>query len=463
MNSTYVQKASLLQKSSASKMASVLDSSAQSESLQRKADMANNAVQRAEAPRPNNTGMPDNLKAGIESLSGFSMDDVRVHYNSSKPATVQALAYTQGTDIHVAPGQEKHLPHEAWHVAQQMAGRVSPTTNINGMPVNDNAGLEHEADVMGEKAVQCKDFYRPNSTCCKRKTDVAQCMGQDKIEAKMCELSGIGKDTTKAYEGLCGGWSLFMLKNPQKALEIWQKFESVTAGNDKEWEEKLKGVFKKVVECQLRLSHADSDDGALDIGGVNLFLTEEEQKDLGVLEKMLGVVPGEESLSMTQDDAEKKLKEFVGIVSCDDSSYDDSKYESFVGGSQSIIGNAGNQETDDDPQSKKINILKEKFIRTLVLNKIMSEEFTSGKWLLSTDCHFMSISFNSSDKCSGVVSETNESGIVEFDSIDRLVTILVKEESFLHMDSWFDDKIVFSCWLKQVDESTINGISDFVF
>jgi hypothetical protein len=69
---------------------------------------------------------------------------------------VQALAYTQGTDIHVAPGQEKCLPREAWHVAQQMAGRVSPTTNINGMPVNDNAALEHEADVMGEKAVQCK-------------------------------------------------------------------------------------------------------------------------------------------------------------------------------------------------------------------------------------------------------------------------------------------------------------------
>lgn len=110
---------------------------------------------RFEAPvqsRMNMTGMPDHLKAGIEELSGFSMDDVRVHYNSDKPATVQALAYTQGTDIHVAPGQEQHLPHEAWHVAQQMAGRVEPTTEVGGMPVNDNADLEHEADVMGAKA-----------------------------------------------------------------------------------------------------------------------------------------------------------------------------------------------------------------------------------------------------------------------------------------------------------------------
>lgn len=115
------------------------------ESLQMKPDTT---MQR----KPNNTGLPDNLKAGVENLSGYSLDDVKVHYNSSQPATVQALAYTQGTDIHVAPGQEQHLPHEAWHVAQQMAGRVEPTTEVGGMPVNDNAGLEHEADIMGSKA-----------------------------------------------------------------------------------------------------------------------------------------------------------------------------------------------------------------------------------------------------------------------------------------------------------------------
>ena len=161
MQTTYAQKNENAVQKKRKSSVSIIDSSSQSESLQRKANMANNAAQREEAPRPNNTGMPDNLKAGIESLSGFSMDDVRVHYNSSKPATVQALAYTQGTDIHVAPGQEKHLPHEAWHVAQQMSGRVAPTTNINGMPVHDNAGLEHEADVMGEKAMQRKEKKHP--------------------------------------------------------------------------------------------------------------------------------------------------------------------------------------------------------------------------------------------------------------------------------------------------------------
>ncbi len=180
MSTTYAQRQTTAQKKDASSASSVLDASSQSESLQRKADMANSAAQRTEAPRPNNTGMPDNLKSGIESLSGFSMDDVRVHYNSSKPATVQALAYTQGSDIHVAPGQEKHLPHEAWHVAQQMAGRVSPITNINGMPVNDNTALEHEADVMGEKAVNNKydtgalSFQSISTNCLLKKTRVLQ-------------------------------------------------------------------------------------------------------------------------------------------------------------------------------------------------------------------------------------------------------------------------------------------------
>ncbi len=107
--------------------------------------------------KPNNTGLPDNLKSGIEALSGLSMDSVRVHYNSSQPAQLSALAYAQGTDIHVAPGQEQHLPHEAWHVVQQAQGRVRPTMQMkDGVPVNDDQGLEHEADVMGERAAQMK-------------------------------------------------------------------------------------------------------------------------------------------------------------------------------------------------------------------------------------------------------------------------------------------------------------------
>ena len=113
------------------------------------------AIQRVEAaPSSNRTGLPDSLKSGVENLSGMSLDSVKVHYNSDKPAQLNALAYTQGSEIHVAPGQEQHLPHEAWHVVQQAQGRVQPTMQMmEGVPVNDDAGLEHEADAMGAKAV----------------------------------------------------------------------------------------------------------------------------------------------------------------------------------------------------------------------------------------------------------------------------------------------------------------------
>lgn len=118
--------------------------------LQMKAAPA--AVQLEEAPR-NDTGLPDRLRAGIESLSGYSMDGVKVHYNSSQPAQLNALAYAQGTDIHVGPGQEQHLPHEAWHIVQQAQGRVQPTRQMKGStPVNDDPGLEAEADRMGALA-----------------------------------------------------------------------------------------------------------------------------------------------------------------------------------------------------------------------------------------------------------------------------------------------------------------------
>ena len=109
------------------------------------------------ASEGNQTGLPDNLKSGIESLSGMSMDSVKVHYNSDKPAQLNALAYAQGINFHVGPGQEKHVPHEAWHVVQQAQGRVNPTKETSGgTQINDDKSLETEADVMGAKAAQFK-------------------------------------------------------------------------------------------------------------------------------------------------------------------------------------------------------------------------------------------------------------------------------------------------------------------
>ena len=79
-------------------------------------------VARTMQKKSNDTGLPDNLKEGVENLSGFFMDGVQVHYNSSQPAS-------QGMACGTANGRQSIT-----------------YTEIGGMPVNDNAALEHEAD-----------------------------------------------------------------------------------------------------------------------------------------------------------------------------------------------------------------------------------------------------------------------------------------------------------------------------
>jgi len=126
----------------------------QSEQAQLKANNINERKIGANDAVENRTGLSDSLKEGLESLSGMELSGVRVHRNASQPARVNALAYTQGLNIYLGPGQEKHLPHEGWHVIQQMQGRVKPTDQVDDMSINDDVHLEQEADQMGVKAMQ---------------------------------------------------------------------------------------------------------------------------------------------------------------------------------------------------------------------------------------------------------------------------------------------------------------------
>lgn len=154
----------------------------------------------------NNTGMPDNLKNGIEELSGFSMDDVRVHYNSSEPAQLQALAYAQGTDIHIAPGQEQCLPHEAWHVVQQKQGRVQPTLQLQGMNVNDDDALEREADVMGHKSSLVQRTLKTTNLVGNQLTH-QKCIQREELEPTGF-LDGSINYTTKLNRGRKSAWKM---------------------------------------------------------------------------------------------------------------------------------------------------------------------------------------------------------------------------------------------------------------
>ena len=114
--------------------------------------LSGSASNAPEAPDPhsfqNTSSIPAGLKAKYEQRSGISMDDVSVHYNSDKPVQYGALAYTQGNDVYLGPGQEKHLGHELGHVIQQKQGRVPITGSVGGAPLNDDPALEQEADTL---------------------------------------------------------------------------------------------------------------------------------------------------------------------------------------------------------------------------------------------------------------------------------------------------------------------------
>jgi len=100
------------------------------------------------AAKSSGSNLPNDLQQRLETKSGLALDDVRVHRNSPLPERLGAHAFTKGEDIHLGPGQEKHLSHEAWHTVQQKQGRVKANDALFGIPVNDQSGLEREADAV---------------------------------------------------------------------------------------------------------------------------------------------------------------------------------------------------------------------------------------------------------------------------------------------------------------------------
>lgn len=97
---------------------------------------------------PGGGGSVEQIISSLEERSGVDLSDVEVHRNSPRPAELGALAYAQGDQVYLGPGQERHLSHELTHVVQQKQGIVHPTGTLDGMPVNTSPALEHAADAM---------------------------------------------------------------------------------------------------------------------------------------------------------------------------------------------------------------------------------------------------------------------------------------------------------------------------
>jgi Fic/DOC family/Domain of unknown function (DUF4157) len=169
----------------------------------------------------NKAGLPNALKARIENLSHIPMDDVKVHYNSPKPAQLQALAYTQGANIYLGYGQEKYLSHEAWHVVQQKQGRVKPTLQTKGMEINNEPTLEEEADAvanqLGHQKVssnQLKSSHQLNTNI--STTAPIQCVKKTEINAIKIKIKNKNKEYGKLYD----------------KPEVYKEIIRITSGNN---------------------------------------------------------------------------------------------------------------------------------------------------------------------------------------------------------------------------------------
>jgi len=236
-------------------------------------------LQRKEA----SNSLPEGLKAGVESLSGQSMSDVTVHRNSDKPAQLQAHAYAQGTDIHLGPGQEQHLPHEAWHVAQQKQGRVEPTTQLKAATfINDDKGLEQEADVMGAKAMQVgsqnlaplqaksKEESTPNSSgIVQRKKTLAPLTG---------EVKGMGSFLKNTF----GGGTLYT--NLKKKVDLFNAADD--AGQVKLGKE----IGALGAEWKKKHSNPESENDVKKLNDIDRLLTELATGETLNLAKQTGVL-----------------------------------------------------------------------------------------------------------------------------------------------------------------------------
>ena len=118
------------------------------------------------------TQMPVGVRGKMERAFGQDFSGVKIHSGSSSAVGLEAKAYTRGEEVHFAPGEyapeskkgQELLGHELAHVVQQRSGKVQPTTQLKGVGVNTDQGLESEADRQGKAAAQGRQVRNTANT-----------------------------------------------------------------------------------------------------------------------------------------------------------------------------------------------------------------------------------------------------------------------------------------------------------
>jgi hypothetical protein len=137
-------------------------------------------------PHQSGAGLAPALRARMEHAFQSDFSALRI-YEDDSASRIHARAYTDGNDLHFAPGRfDPNSPdglallgHELTHVVQQRQGNVRPS--LYGGPVGDldavplqhprlpdsffnlDSGLEREADALGQRAARGEQVSVPSS------------------------------------------------------------------------------------------------------------------------------------------------------------------------------------------------------------------------------------------------------------------------------------------------------------
>ncbi|WP_406694000.1 DUF4157 domain-containing protein [Singulisphaera sp. Ch08] len=107
------------------------------------------------APARHGQLLPQSFRHQMEAAFGADFSAIRIH-EGHQATHVGAIAYTQGTNIHLAPGHaslasshcQEIIGHELAHVVQQRSGARIPNVPRGMVEVD----LEAEANSLGERA-----------------------------------------------------------------------------------------------------------------------------------------------------------------------------------------------------------------------------------------------------------------------------------------------------------------------
>jgi antitoxin component HigA of HigAB toxin-antitoxin module len=138
--------------------------------------------------------MPEEVQANMEHSFGEDFSDVQIHDNSTKAEDLGAKAFTQGKDVHFAPGEfqpdskegQELIGHELTHVVQQKECKVHGSEVHGKKMVNQDPALEKEADDAGKLASEGKEVKvsgMGSGVMRKKKNDQAYTDALKRIEA----------------------------------------------------------------------------------------------------------------------------------------------------------------------------------------------------------------------------------------------------------------------------------------